>query len=525
MQRKQLPDLVIGPTPNNQTTHRAQYIREDGHGKPQHMGSSYDISPEALRLEEDGQKTTRLNGYRREPTLELALSTPNVPLDVAGPPFSVPGATYGHPFPTWPAPHHVQSWLQHDHHWNQQDRSLQPHQSPPAIVAGASTQSDIAFDLTKVTTEKPAKRGAGRPPGSKNKPKSANPDTPKEKRKRGRPPGSRNKPKVTAAFESLESSPNLHYQNNGRTKGDNIGQERREHKIAVRHNSSANLFSQNQHVVYQHIPTQQPLSAGQAHQAYGGHLQPAQYQHLHAQHPLITNTPTGSTHPTTLAQDNFPGQIGTYQVLPAYDVYQETWGHDENLSSSQGQHVGTLQPSSTNTSPLTSYTYPTTIDQNDHVGQDETHYTLPIDKANHAIQAYDVRIPSSQVQHMHTQQPLSLENLSVHTWLTTRDQQNYLAQDGNMSISPASNGHQVYQVPAENLPSSQDQHLSGHFALENTISKEELDRLFQPYPHPLAKEADEESQLGMSFANVLALQVANAQMTEMERANGQRLHL
>lgn len=61
----------------------------------------------------------------------------------------------------------------------------------------------------------PIKRGRGRPPGSKNKPKQQNGTTengavfalPAEPKKRGRPPGSKNKPKLVGASIIVPQGP------------------------------------------------------------------------------------------------------------------------------------------------------------------------------------------------------------------------------------------------------------------------------------------------------------------------------
>lgn len=270
------------------------------------MASSYDVSPWALQLEEAGVEIKWLNGYKGKSTHELAPSRPVVPPHMAGSSFRAPGTTHGHLVTTSPAPYHLQSCPQYNQHQNQQDRPWQPHQSPPAVVAGASGPSQAAI-------EKPAKRGAGRPPGSKNKPKSDKPEAPKEKRKAGRPPGAKNKPKVTAASES----------------------------------------SQNQQVVYPHIQTQrypgfpsgdQPLSSGQAHQAYYYHLPSPQDQYVHTQQPLnvITSPPTGITYPSTIAQKGYVGQSETQYTSPTDNANQAYHAIDPRLLSSPDQHLSNL---------------------------------------------------------------------------------------------------------------------------------------------------------------------------------------
>ena len=565
---KRNPDLDVGPTTNTRTKYRAQYIMSWPDDKPHYMASSFDPSPWALRLEKAGIKITWLDGYRGKPIDELALSTPDVPLDVVGSPCSAPGATSNLLLSTRLSPHHCQScpqhdhpwnqqghpWNQQDHPWNQQDHPLQPHQGPTTMLVGASASLDHDSYPTHITTEKTAKRGAGRPPGSKNKPKSANPEAPKEKRKPGRPPGSKNKAKVTVAYGSQEFSPNLQYQNKGITKKDNIGQERREHKIAIRHNSGANLFSQNQHLAHQHVQTQQPLSAGQtplgfshpttvAQNDYFGqkryhHALPtcnvdqadgAGIEHLslwlsqqrNTSQPLSTNTVAGYTNPTTLGPNIEYIRKQNDARLSRYilDQASQAWNHHQ--PSSQDHDVHTQQPLSTDTSPPTAHTYSTTMAQNDYVGQDENHDALPSDNANQTNQAYDVRSPSSQDQQIHTQHLFSDESLSENTLLTTMNQQDEFGLDEDLSISPGPILDEDYQAIDESSASFQGQQLPNAWHWKNILTTEEKAGTSQPYPSPSTTEADARSQSATASTDCLVdPALLGAQVVEIERADG-----
>ena len=532
---KQQPDLDIGLSPNTRTKYRAQYKMYWPDGKPHYMGSSYPVSPWALRLEQAGIEITWLNGYRGKSTDELALSTPAVPLDVVGAPCSDPGATSNHLLSTRLGPHHFQSYPQHDHHWNQQDRPWQPHQSPTTMGVGYSAPLDHASFPTQVAMEEPAKRGPGRPPGSKNKPKSANPEGPKEKRKPGRPPGSKNKPKVNVVSGGKEYSPNLQYKNNGRAKKDNIGQERREHKIAFRHNSGANLFSQNQQVVHQHVQTQQPLSAGQALPGFRNPTTVAQnndfgqnrihdalptkddyqgngaYEHLSSwlgqqvdtSQPLSTNTVADYRYPTTIGPRIEYMQKMNEARLSLGNRLQASQACDHHLTSSQNQHVHTQQPLSTDTSLPTAHTNSSSIAQNDYVGQDEYHYALRTDEANQASQTYDALLPTSQDQHVHTQHLLSAESLSGSTFSTTMDQQDNLVPDGNFSTSPAPITDQWEKAIDECLALARKEQEFNDLICEEMLSEEEMDRLRQSYPSPSGINTNAQSQSATASTDCL----------------------